>query len=539
MKTRGLGALLFVFICVICSADESGTVLLRGTLSTEKVLGISQKISRVIRVPGESREKEEISLGSITSICPDPSWLLQDSLRNWWITPAHVILSSLEPIEKMHFKLPSGKDLKLEMVDTSMDLALLSSSLPLEPCVSLERELHFESISNIETTPEMDPVSIQIETPYLLKWSFKNRGLSTFLGLTKENGIPGRDDMGPVLEVIAPGFLGQSGGALLKETSQTLRLIGMILAVDDLGIKLAALPSTTLLKRINDHFLKKTPSVIDRIRTPSGTLYLKNNLTHLRQWTSNAYRDAGSGGLNDGGSGGLNDGGNSRLANNRAPFSGIMENNKRWLTLGADWVEYEAFEKLATFDLESLKSLLHGIYETNGNLFARQADSALPQWLPTLSGQNALAYRFNVGIRKKKDIAKSILANKTQVFYQENVLPSVGRNLFLYLPPSAQTRGIVFMFTLAKDQHCKTEECQVSLIGNYSIQTSETTFEKAIEDHRSHPKNWRKLKNNGLRYFYDQSLSILLTRKSGFQVRLYPQDEKLDFAEIITGPVTY
>ncbi|MBI3534331.1 MAG: hypothetical protein HY072_02420 [Deltaproteobacteria bacterium] len=529
MKNRRLSVLLSVFISSICFAEGINTVQLRGTLSDEKILGVSQIISKIIRTPGVSREVEEINLGSITGICQTASWHLQDPSRNLWITPAHVVTSSLEDIKKPNFKLKSGKDLKLEMIDTSMDLALFSSSSQKEPCVPLDTELNFKYISNIESARAMEPVLIHIETPLIPKWSYKNRGVSTWLGLTTENGISGRDDMGPVLEVIAPGFLGQSGGALLREKSGIFHLVGMILSVDNLGIKLAALPSTTIIKRINDHFLEIKPSVIDRVRTPSGTLYLKNNLIHLRQWTSNAYRDAGSGGLNDGGTFDK-----QQISTN---FSGILENDKRWLTCGSQWVEHEAFEKLATFDINTIKALFNGIYEKNGKLFASQANTILPQWLPTLSHTKTLAYYFKIGVRKKKNITKSIVADKISVLYREKVLPSSMRSLSLYIPPTSETRGIVFIFFLEKNPNCNTKECPIILSANYSIQRDEKTFENAIGYHLDHPTDWRKLKNNGLRYFYDEMLSIVLTRKSGFQIRIYPQNEKLDFVGIITGPV--
>jgi len=321
----------------------------------------------------------------ITKQDPYPSTTLEarDSRRDYFITPAHVLdgNGSLELTQVGSFG--------IEFVDAGMDLALISAPrLKNTPCATLLQSLDVGTVLEIEAAVSVPPTALRLEAPTknmerIAAWQFETRMAST-----PEWGNPGRDQAGPLLMLLAQGFRGQSGSALIKD-SKTPQLVGMVLATDARAVRLQALPSPSIYKRIVEHFSGKIlTSKPDRIRTRNGTIYLASGAIHYRRSLTDV-----SGDLNDG------SGDYSKFDN---PSSGIQVGSRRFLSLDPAWVEYEPLPSCLISRL-SRPSELRGIYEENGKLYATDAGITLPKRIPG-SGHDALVLDFGILERDRLSI---------------------------------------------------------------------------------------------------------------------------------------
>ncbi len=362
--------------------------------STEPVQVRLRGVVEVVRHP-----VSRIVLGSATRVCLNGAdyertvipgyrvptrwrldWRGVDATREYWITPSHVT-NALEQVSTA-----SGQNLQLEMRDELMDLALFSTPKTEGPCLPLADNLELGSVYDIEAGfLFVKQAEIEIEAPEVQSWNPQNFRMRTLVSTYKGTGIPGRDLAGPLLAILARGFRGQSGGAILAQVDSdgnvndptfpitlgsyaTPKLIGMIVAVDTEGRRMAALSAPTVYQRLKKHF--RQPIALQALRARSvfgGTLYTALNAIHYRGWLP----ASGTGGMADGGTGGMADGG--------MPVSGLQMGSRRWLSWGTRWAEYEALPQELLTGLEA-GNVPEGIYEEDGVLKISRTSTVLPEW---------------------------------------------------------------------------------------------------------------------------------------------------------------
>ena len=479
-------------------------------------------------------------------------WQGVDASREYWITPSHVT-NALEAAYTA-----SGQKLQLEMRDELMDLALFSTPKTEGPCLPLADNLDVGSVYDIEAGfLFVKQAELEIEAPEVQSWGLQSFRMRTLVSTYKGEGIPGRDLAGPLLAILARGFRGQSGGAILAQVDSdgavndpgyritlgsyaTPKLIGMIIAVDTEGRRMAALPAPTIYQRLRRHFIQPTALQPLRVRSVrGGTLYTRLNAIHYRGWLP----ASGTGGMADGGTGGMADGGVPAAAPGSTqvaplPISGLQMGPRRWLSLGTRWAEYEALPQELLTWLEA-GNTPDGIYEEEGVLKTSRLTTPLPEWFELDPAERDLYSMNSSGSTELRASYQDPPRCSLTLGMQRRGPSSFGT--LIMLCSRASSEGQEFWLSLAgprddtpkMDFHLelKRKDCPTGQACDLQLQG--TMFSGAPDDQldRDHVflDYWQRVQSlraadgtpmstQGLRFFQKDKTVLMLTRLGGYRI---------------------
>lgn len=313
--------------------------------------------------------------GSLVRVCrPDTG----DRTSNWYLTASHVAESSPNPVTAV------GETLRLIAALPSADFALYETANS-GPCMPVGKGLKLAVLNEAE----MMVIAPGEGTRFSVEaWDDNTkqirRAFHTLpLAWTPFQGIPGREDTGPLVSLGLHQPLGTSGGALVMNG----HLAAMLLASELTGYQTVALSAPVifrLLERViaGDTRLKPVPAFF--AAQGQGVNYF--NLHAVHQRGVKVLRDSGSGRLVDSGSGRLVDSGRSRVQ--LARQSGLHYQGKRWLSNLDTWSEGESLPPVVRKLLRKGEPL-EGIFEQDGKFYISSPLLSFPEWMPGLGAAGA------------------------------------------------------------------------------------------------------------------------------------------------------
>lgn len=341
--------------------------------------------------------------------------------EHYYMTASHVV----ENQSTFFVGQTSGK---LVMVNLNFDFALIATSAPLWPSIGRSLQTFSRPLVNkFSMAPSTFhlPSQKRNEDRYVLRIDGidpqtlqpRNQTIVSPIVRTSFGGVPGRDQIGHLLQFEAPDIPGVSGSLVsvfYDEYSKKFQTekdlvsnhcsvgavcmgrfrpipIAMITLVSPRMNTVLALPLESILQDLTYQLQHGFQTQFDRQLLPGGIRYLQSRIIHLRSdditQSSLSLRAGIMAGVSRGGEGGVSRGGDGSQLNQSsfAWTSGILLPNdprKRWLHTtspqGFYWTEFEPFnEQLFLQNQDQIQ----GIFEFQGELYKSHIDASWPTWI--------------------------------------------------------------------------------------------------------------------------------------------------------------
>lgn len=444
--------------------------------------------------------------GSVTQVLP---YLNPDRL--YYVTAAHVYENSNGLVTP---NLAGLETLTLEMIDSSLDLAILSSPIKLVAIGALSTPFNqtlitYPKVYDIQATQGFPQYQLALEGYDPVTNQLRRTEFQGSIAETHSSGLPGREGAEKLWMVNGRALPGYSGGALVENVPSPIPgrdrpyLRGIVLAVDPFAEKMIVLP----YKEIHEAFfrwrsLKNKASVRTEIKVPGGVKYLDSEAIHYRSGQGQ-FRDSGVGRTTDG----------TNLSIEGLFTSGITLPafpHRRWLSIEDFWSEGEPYPRNKR---ALLKKTFNGVYEENGQLFATSPSTSLP----LLFEQREKNCEMQNSSNGKKTINVFICSWKNE---RESV--------FALAIPQANSKWSVYRIRLEK-----TATAQMPLpiritAEHWNHSGSSQHLQNSIENPTPQGS---PMQRDGIRTFRINSTWLHIELSGGYQIRTGPQ--------VLTGPVVF
>lgn len=442
-----------------------------------------------------------------------------NSDRFFYITAAHVYENSNGLITKNFY---GQESLKLEKIDSSLDLAILSSPVTAFKSAAVgaltmsfdQALITYPKAYDIQATQGFPKHRLVLEGYDPITQQLKRTEFQGSIAEAYSPGLPGREGMEKILMVNGPARPGYSGGALVEVLPSPIpgqdrpQLRGIVLAVDPFSEKMIVLPAKEIFQSLLS--LRSKASVRTEIKVTGGVKYLDSGAVHYRSGIGQ-FHDSGAGRTTDGGAGRTTDGAN--FSSSGIFSSGITlpaNPQRRWLSIEDFWSEGEPYPRSQR---PLLQKTFNGIYQENGQLLATSPDVSLPLLFEQREKQCEFE-KAAVSGQKNMNVMVCSWKNKNE-------------SVFAIAIPQSTSRWAVYRIRLEKSSATQ-KPTPIQISAEHWVYSGPS---QQLQNLVQNPMpQGSPMQRDGLRTFQSGYTWLHVELSGGYQIRTATQ--------IITGPLT-